>query len=68
MENGRGSRIITGEPLGTFFGVKYLGTWKEDEIPEGTKHLPGDPKLEDLNKDGLIDVNDGQIIGNAEPK
>lgn len=68
IENGLGSRLIVGEPIGTFFGVKYLGLWKENDIPEGSKFLPGDPKLEDLNSDGVIDVSDGQILGNAEPK
>lgn len=68
LENGRGSRLIVGEPVGTFFGVKYLGTWKENEIPADSKHRPGDPKFEDLDNNDLIDVYDGQIIGNAEPK
>ncbi len=68
IENGRGSRLIVGEPMGTFFGVKYLGTWKENEIAEDSKHKPGDPKLEDLNDDDIINIHDGQIIGNAEPK
>lgn len=68
IENGMGSRLIVGESIGTFFGIKYLGTWKEGEIPKGTKYIPGDPKLEDVNKDGQINVYDGQIIGNAEPK
>lgn len=68
IENQRGSRLIIDEPLGTFWGVKYLGTWKENEIPEGSKYKPGDPKLDDLNDDNIIDINDGQIIGNAEPK
>lgn len=68
IENGLGSRLIVDQPIGTFWGVKYLGLWKESEIPENSKFLPGDPKLEDLNDDGIIDINDGQIIGNSEPK
>ncbi len=68
IENGFGSRLIKGEPIGTFYGIKYLGIWHEDEIPEGSKYVPGDPKLEDLNKDNVIDINDGQILGNSEPK
>ncbi len=68
LENGMGSRLIVGQPVGTFFGIKYLGTWKEGEIPEGSKYKPGDPKLEDVNKDGQINIYDGQIIGNSEPK
>lgn len=54
--------------MGTFWGVKYLGTWKANEILEGSKHQPGDPKLQDLNDDDIINIKDGQIIGNAEPK
>lgn len=68
LENGRGSRLIVGQPMGTFWGVKYLGTWKANEILEGSKHQPGDPKLQDLNDDDIINIKDGQIIGNAEPK
>lgn len=68
IENGRGSRLVVGQPMGTFFGVNYLGVWKADEIEQGSKHKPGDPKLEDLNGDGVINIHDGQTIGNAEPK
>lgn len=68
LENGLGSRLIVGEPIGTFFGTKYLGTWKEGEIPEGSKFLPGDPKMTDVNNDGAYTVADAMVIGNAEPK
>ena len=67
IENGRGSRLIVGESIGSFWGVKYLGTWKESEIA-GTNHKAGDPKLEDLDNNGIINILDGQIIGNSEPK
>jgi len=68
LENGTASRLIVGEPVGTFYGIKYLGTWKEGQIPEGSKWLPGDPNLLDVNEDGVITVADAMPIGNAEPK
>lgn len=67
LENGAGSRLIVGEPIGTFFGAKYLGTWKEGEIPENSKFKPGDPKFVDKDNNGVCTIADGEIIGNAEP-
>lgn len=70
LDNGVGQRLIVGKPIGTFYGAKYLGTWKEGEIPESlqTTYKPGDPKIEDLDDNGIINSQDGQILGNAEPK
>lgn len=67
LENGLGSRLIVGEPIGTFFGAKYLGTWKEGEIPEGSSFKPGDPKFLDKDGNNVCTIADGEIIGNAEP-
>ncbi len=66
LENGTGSRLIVGESVGTFFGAKYLGVWQEGDTGI-SGHLPGDPKFEDLNNDGIITVDDGQILGDAVP-
>lgn len=70
LDNGIGQRLIVGQPIGTFFGAKYLGTWKNGEIPEKwqSKFKPGDPRLDDLDDNGTINSLDGQILGNAEPK
>lgn len=70
LDNGIGQRLIVGQPIGTFFGAKYLGTWKKGEIPEKwqNKYKPGDPRLDDLDDNGVINNLDGQILGNAEPK
>ncbi len=67
LDNGIGSRITVGEPLGLFYGLKYLGTWKEEDIPEGSKLMPGDARFEDLNDDNVWDELDRQVIGDAEP-
>lgn len=62
--------VKPGEPLGTFYGYKWLGIWRQSEAAEaalfGVK--PGDNKFEDLNGDKLIDGKDNQVIGSAIPK
>lgn len=53
-----GTNIITvGHPLGTFFGLNYLGV----------NPATGDALYEDSNGDGLITNEDGMVIGNAQP-
>ncbi|MEQ8418717.1 MAG: TonB-dependent receptor [Arenibacter algicola] len=66
LENGSGSRIIVGEPVGTFYGAKFIGLWQEGDLDLET-HVPGEPKFEDLNGDGEINEQDGQIIGDPNP-
>jgi TonB-linked SusC/RagA family outer membrane protein len=50
--------IKEGEPLGTFWGLNYLGV----------NPATGDAMYEDLNGDGLITNTDAMVIGNAQPK
>ena len=61
--------IKPGYPMGSFWGPKYLGLWKVDEAAEALKFgsQPGDSKYEDLNGDYVINSNDYQIIGDANP-
>ncbi len=49
--------ILPGQPLGTFWGLKFLG------VDPAT----GDAIYEDKNGDGRITPDDGQAIGNAQP-
>jgi TonB-dependent starch-binding outer membrane protein SusC len=62
--------VETGQPLGSFWGMEYLGIWdaseKDKALTYGNK--PGDSKYEDINNDGKIDASDYHIIGNANPK
>ena len=72
-----GDRTICDEgmPLYTFWGYKYEGIYKTDA--EVTEHLyapgaadtyhAGDARYEDVNKDGQIDDNDLQNLGNPFP-
>jgi TonB-dependent starch-binding outer membrane protein SusC len=46
-----------GKPVGSFYGLKYTGIDSET----------GDVQFEDINKDGVIDYNDAQVIGKALP-
>ncbi|WP_018619227.1 SusC/RagA family TonB-linked outer membrane protein [Spirosoma luteum] len=50
--------ILPGQPLGTFWGLKFLG------VDPAT----GDAIYDDKNGDGRITPDDGQVIGNAQAK
>jgi TonB-dependent starch-binding outer membrane protein SusC len=50
--------ILPGQPLGTFWGLKFLG------VDAAT----GNAIYEDKNDDGRISPDDGQVIGTAQPK
>lgn len=61
--------IRVGEPVGSFYGYKRLGTWSTDEAEEAAKYnlRPGDLKLWDRNNDGQINDRDRMIIGKGIP-
>ncbi|WP_461135822.1 SusC/RagA family TonB-linked outer membrane protein [Spirosoma lituiforme] len=62
--------LMPGEPLGSYWGLKYLGTFKPNEADLAAKfgRVPGDPHYQDLNGDNSITTDDFQIIGRAFPK
>jgi len=67
------SRLVVGQPVGTFWGATYMGTQKSTSIPAGSvnpRATPrlGDPLYKDVNGDGKFTVADYGIIGNANPK
>ncbi|WP_266368373.1 SusC/RagA family TonB-linked outer membrane protein [Tellurirhabdus rosea] len=70
---GVGETNITmiGEPLGSFFGYRQLGVFRDradlDSYPRFADAQPGDVKYEDVNGDGKIDANDRTLIGNNQP-
>lgn len=68
-------RFYEGQPLGTIYGLKSLGTWStkdyyDDSIPKPTNPAvrPGSYRYEDITPDGLINADDYTIIGNGQPK
>src|SRR5690554_4465584 len=62
--------LIPGEPLGGYWGLNYLGTYKphQADLAAQQGRFPGDPHYEDLNGDNAITTDDFQIIGRAFPK
>lgn len=58
-----------GEPIGSFFGYKYLGTYKPDKADEAAAYnlKPGDAQYADTDGNGVIDTKDYQIIGHSLP-
>lgn len=62
-----------GLPFGSFYGYKVLGLFATDaeaaaQTVNGNKAHAGDLHFEDLNKDGTINDQDRQVIGNPNPK
>jgi TonB-dependent starch-binding outer membrane protein SusC len=61
--------VKPGSPLGSYWGLNYLGTWKPGEESQAQVFgaVPGDSRYEDLNNDGAITSNDFQVIGTGIP-
>lgn len=61
--------VKPGSPLGSYWGLNYLGTWKpgEESQAQAFGAVPGDSRYEDLNNDGAITSNDFQVIGVGIP-
>ena len=66
------SILKVGQPMYSIYVVKMLGTLSAKDMADGTPKMPGevegDPKYQDYNKDGVIDANDRQIVGQPIPK
>lgn len=64
------SQLFIGQPLSAIFDYNKLGIWQLDEAAEAAKYgnQPGDIKLEDVNNDGKLTVDDRKIIGSGQAK
>jgi len=67
------SRLVVGQPVGTFWGATYTGTQKTTTIPAGSvnpRATPrlGDPLYKDFDGDNKFTPADFGIIGDANPK
>ncbi|WP_345263172.1 SusC/RagA family TonB-linked outer membrane protein [Nibrella viscosa] len=70
-----GAGWFVGQPLSVIYDYKKLGIWQLADAESGTLkaqtspvQFPGQIRVEDLNKDGKIDANDRQILGNFQPQ
>ncbi|MHC1732117.1 MAG: SusC/RagA family TonB-linked outer membrane protein [Bacteroidales bacterium] len=76
IKNGDYHILKEGEPIGTFYGWKFLGVYARDEdnvngvkfgSATGKPFIGGDPIWDDVNDDNVINDEDKQIIGDAQP-
>jgi len=70
----KGNGWFVGEPLSVIYDYKKIGIWQLEDSAKGLtagqtspKAYPGQIRVEDVNKDGKIDANDRQILGNFQP-
>lgn len=59
-----------GQPLDVNYDYKFIGIWQTGEASEAAKYgqTPGQVKVQDVDKDGVINANDKQILGQRSPK
>ncbi len=66
--------IREGVALGSYYGYKTDGYFQSMEeiansaLPVGSNLQPGDVRFVDQNGDGVIDINDRVVLGNAFPR
>ncbi|CAL1517984.1 TonB-dependent receptor [Chitinophaga sp. MM2321] len=66
-----GAAILkVGQPLGSFFGYKFLGTWKTAQAADAALYgqKPGDARYEDVDNSHSYNTADLQVVGNGNPK
>lgn len=77
IQNGAYHILKEGQPIGIFYGWRFDGVYANDgDNTKGVRNSStlgplfkgGDPIWHDLNGDDIINQDDRQIIGNAEPK
>jgi TonB-linked SusC/RagA family outer membrane protein len=69
--NDVGNGWFIGEPVRVFYDLNKIGIWQADEKEEAANfgQFPGEIKIEDLNGDGRITLNDDRkVLGNDVPK
>lgn len=75
IQNGKYHILKEDMPIGIFYGWKFDGVYSRDEdnvngVTNGALGRTfggGDPIWDDLNGDNIIDEDDRQVIGNAQP-
>ncbi|WP_240665643.1 TonB-dependent receptor [Lutibacter sp. HS1-25] len=65
------TRLIVGESVPVFTGVRFLGTWKSQEEIDASgltsPQVVGGARFEDLNEDGIISTEDNVVLGDPTP-
>jgi TonB-linked SusC/RagA family outer membrane protein len=63
--------LFVGQSIGLFYGLKTDGLWQNgDDIANSAQPnaKPGNIRYIDTNQDGVINMNDRQLIGKTEPR
>ncbi|EFK56997.1 SusC/RagA family TonB-linked outer membrane protein [Sphingobacterium spiritivorum] len=76
IQNGNFHILQEGLPIGVFYGWRFQGVYSRDEDnvngvtngANGPVFVGGDPIWKDVNNDNIINQDDREIIGYAEPK
>lgn len=76
IQNGAFHILQVGLPIGVFYGWQFQGVYARDEDnvnglthgANGPVFVGGDPIWKDVNNDNVINQDDREIIGYAEPK
>src|SRR5687767_12794471 len=62
---------VIGEPIGSFYGYKQIGIFKDaadlNSYPHVSTSRAGDVKYADINGDKVINADDRTLIGNNQP-
>lgn len=58
-----------GQDIREIFDYKYLGVWQLDQVEEAAAFgaAPGDPRIADIDNNGVIDSEDRTFLGNPTP-
>ncbi|WP_259013895.1 SusC/RagA family TonB-linked outer membrane protein [Emticicia fluvialis] len=71
----KGNFWFVGHPLTVIYDYNKIGIWQQADADNGTLkaqtspvQVPGEIRVEDVDKNGVIDANDRKIIGNFQPK
>jgi hypothetical protein len=64
-----GNRWFVGQPIAAIYDYVKVGIWQQSEAAEAATfgRVPGQIKLADLDKNGVINAADRQVIGTAQP-
>lgn len=69
-QDDRANGWFIGKNINTVWDFNVLGVWRVDEAAAAKSYgfAPGDFKLEDVNKDGKLTIDDKVFIGQTTPK
>ncbi|MEJ8841410.1 TonB-dependent receptor [Lacibacter sp. H375] len=69
LQQDRGNGWFVGQPITTIFDYKKIGIWQTSEAAQAAVYgvAPGDIKIQDVNKDNVINDADRGVVGNFQP-